>query len=72
MNRVVIPIHNEAGRLIGYAGRYPGEDVPDEEPKYLLPPNLKKSKVLFNFHRALEPAKEQQQVNGNAIKLSEI
>jgi len=28
--------------------------------------------VLFNFHRALEPAKEQQQVNGNAIKLSEI
>ena len=53
-NRVVIPVHDEHGQLVSYAGRYPAEVVPEEEPKYRVPPNWQKSLVLFNFHRVLE------------------
>jgi DNA primase len=44
--RVVIPIHNERGELIAYAGRA----IDDAEPKYKLPAGFKKSAVLFNMH----------------------
>lgn len=55
--RIVIPIHNEAGELVAYAGRWPG-DPPEGEPKYKLPPGFRKSLVLFNLHRAREYARE--------------
>src|SRR6202030_1751061 len=45
--RVVIPIHNERGELIAYAGRA----IDQTEPKYKLPAGFKKSAVLFNLHR---------------------
>jgi len=48
--RVVIPIHNEDGALVAYAGR----SVNDSEPKYKLPAGFRKSLVLFNLHRALQ------------------
>jgi DNA primase len=46
--RIVIPIHSEDGRLIAYAGRSLGTT----EPRYLFPPQFRKSLVLFNLHRA--------------------
>jgi DNA primase len=55
--RVLIPIHNEAGELVAYAGRTPG-DPPEGEGKYRFPPNFHKSLVLFNLHRAREHAQE--------------
>jgi len=55
--RIVIPIHNEKGELVAYAGRYPG-DPPEGEPKYKLPPKFKKHLVLFNLNRAKKLAKE--------------
>lgn len=45
--RVVIPIHNEGGALIAYAGRA----VDQVEPKYKFPAGFHKSQVLFNLHR---------------------
>jgi DNA primase len=55
-DRVVIPIHNSAGELVAYAGRWPGEPS-NGEPKYNLPGGFKKSAELFNLHRAIrEPA----------------
>jgi DNA primase len=51
--RFVIPLHNEKGELVGYAGR----SLDDSEPRYLFPSNEKgfyKSHLLFNLHRALE------------------
>ena len=48
--RVVIPIHNEKGELIAYAGRYPG-DPPEGELEYELPPKFKESLVVFNLNR---------------------
>lgn len=51
--RFVIPLHNEQGVLVGYAGR----SLDDAEPKYLFPSSEKgfyKSHLLFNVHRVLE------------------
>ncbi len=48
---VCIPIHNERGELVAYAGRWPGEAVPDGQERYKLPAKFKKSRVLFNLHR---------------------
>jgi DNA primase len=56
-DRVVIPIHNEHGELVAYAGRTLG-DPPEGTGKYTFPPNFKKSLVLFNLHRAREHATE--------------
>jgi DNA primase len=57
--RIVIPIHNEAGELVAYAGRWPGEDGwPEGEEKYKLPPGFRKSLVIFNHHRAKEHTAE--------------
>jgi DNA primase len=58
--RVVIPIHNEQGELVAYAGRWPGDEGwPEGEDKYKLPPGFHKSLVVFNLHRAREVAREQ-------------
>jgi DNA primase len=53
--RAVIPIHNEQGELVAYAGRVPGEP-PEGAPKYRFPLNFRKSLVVFNLHRAREHA----------------
>jgi DNA primase catalytic core len=47
--RIVIPIHNEAGELVAYAGRA----IDCQEPKYRFPAGFRKSLVLFNLHRAI-------------------
>lgn len=48
-DRLVIPIHNEVGELVAYAGRAVDDEV---EPKYKVPAGFRKSLVLFNYHRA--------------------
>ena len=53
--RMVFPIHNERGELVAYAGR----SVDGREPRYLFPPGLPKSQVVFNLHRAVESAARQ-------------
>lgn len=54
--RIAIPIHNEGGELVGYAGRAVDCDPP--EPRYLLPKGFPKAWALYNAHRALPEAKE--------------
>jgi DNA primase len=51
--RFVIPLHNEVGELVGYAGRA----LDEAQPKYLFPSRDKgfhKSHLLFNLHRVLK------------------
>ena len=48
--RVVIPIENERGELVAYAGR----SIDGTEPKYKVPAGFKKSQVLYNLKRAAE------------------
>jgi len=45
--RVVIPIHNERGELVAYAGRA----IDGTDPRYKFPVGFHKSKELFNLHR---------------------
>jgi len=46
--RVVIPIHDDRGQLLAYAGR----SIYEAYPKYRFPARFQKSSVLFNLHRA--------------------
>jgi DNA primase len=55
--RIAIPIHNELGELVAYAGRWPGQP-PEGEGKYKLPMGFHKSLVVYNLHRAKVHAKE--------------
>jgi DNA primase len=48
--RIVIPIHDERGELVAYAGRA----IDAQEPKYRFPRGFRKSLVLFNMHRVLK------------------
>ena len=50
-NRIAIPIHDEEGKLVAYAGRWAGDELPEGENKYMLPRGFKKSQILFNLHR---------------------
>ena len=52
--RVVIPIHNERGELVAYAGRA----IDDGEPKYKLPSGFHKSVEVYNLHRAVQRSRE--------------
>ena len=49
--RIAIPIHDEAGRLVAYAGRWAATEVPRSRPRYLLPRGFRKQRVLFNLYR---------------------
>jgi hypothetical protein len=51
-HRVVFPIHDSEGQLVAYAGR----SIDGSEPRYLFPPNFRKSQVVFNLHRAVGEA----------------
>ena len=56
--RVVIPIHNERGELVAYAGRA----IDGSEPRYKLPAGFHKSLELFNLHRAIGESSGQGRV----------
>jgi len=53
--RILIPIHNEHGELVAYAGRWPGDSGwPEGTDKYMLPPKFQKMRVLYNLDRIIE------------------
>ena len=49
--RIAIPIRDEHGVLVAYAGRWAEAEVPEGVPKYLLPKDFQKSRVLYNLDR---------------------
>jgi len=54
--RIAIPIHNERGELVAYAGRAVDDELARERGRYRLPEGFRKSYVLFNLYRAKEHA----------------
>ncbi|HEV3334259.1 MAG TPA: DNA primase [Bryobacteraceae bacterium] len=61
-NRLMFPIHNERGGIIGYGGR---ALAAEDEPKYLNSPETpiyKKSHVLYNLHRAKDAIRKEDRV----------
>lgn len=56
--RLMFPIHNEGGKIIGFGGR---ALRPDDKPKYMNSPGTplyNKSTVLYNLHRAKTEARK--------------
>jgi DNA primase len=56
--RLMFPIHNESGKIIGFAGRALSDE---DQPKYLNSPGTKlynKKFVLYNLHRARKPMRQ--------------
>lgn len=49
---IAIPIHDEHGVLVAYAGRRLKAQAIREKGKYVLPRGFRKQLVLYNFHRA--------------------
>lgn len=61
--RAVIPLRNQAGKLIGYAGRFTRDDQVNEKvPKYLFPGDRDKNGTILEFRKSLFL------YNGHAIK----
>ena len=61
-NRLMFPIHNESGKIIGFGGRALSKE---DEPKYLNSPETpiyKKSHVLYNLHRGKEAIRKEDRV----------
>lgn len=56
--RIVVPIHNAAGELVAYAGRWPGDPPDKETPKWKLPPGYLKTQDVLNLHRAIQEPSE--------------
>jgi DNA primase len=55
-DRIMIPIHDQRGRVIAFGGRALKSDA---QPKYLNSPETSifhKGSIVFNFHRAREPS----------------
>jgi DNA primase len=62
-DRIIIPIHDQRGRVIAFGGRTLNDDV---QPKYLNSPEtpiFHKGSNVFNFHRARQPAHD----NGSVV-----
>ncbi len=60
--RLMFPIHNEMGKVIGFGGRGLKDD---DVPKYLNSPETpiyKKSRVLFNLNRAKDTVRKEDRV----------
>jgi DNA primase len=61
-NRLMFPIHNESGKVIGFGGRALSEN---DQPKYMNSPETpiyRKSYVLYNLHRAKEGIRKEDRV----------
>jgi DNA primase len=54
-NRILFPIADSAGRIVGFSGRIFGENASPDAPKYLNSPEtplFHKSRILFGFDKA--------------------
>ena len=52
--RIVIPLHDAAGKLVGYAGRLADDSkISDDNPKYRFPGERERGGVRHEFHKSL-------------------
>ena len=60
-DRIMFPIHNKDGSIIGFSGRVFHSRNPDEA-KYMNSPEspiFNKGNILFNYHRAIDSARKE-------------
>lgn len=62
-SRIIFPIHNRYGRVVGFSGRYVGTDK--KQPKYINTPDtpaFDKSTILYGLHLAQNEARSQDNI----------
>jgi hypothetical protein len=52
--RICFPIRNASGELLGYAGRWPGDDPPGDQPLWRYPQGLDLSRLVYPAERLAE------------------
>jgi DNA primase len=53
-DRVAIPLHDQKGELVGYAGRVVDDKlITDKNPRYLLPGDRERDGVIYEFQKTL-------------------
>jgi DNA primase len=53
-DRIAIPLHDQAGQLVGYAGRVVDDStIGEENPRYRLPTKRERSGVIHEFRKTL-------------------
>jgi hypothetical protein len=52
--RIAFPIHDPLGHLIGYTGRWPGENPSEEQPLWKYPKNLALRLIIYPVHKLVE------------------
>ena len=67
--RVLIPINDQGGKIVGFAGRVLAAQPNDGAPKYLLSPSFQKGEHLFNVDRAREQLASKSEVDRRARSL---
>lgn len=60
-NRIIFPIHNEQGQIVGFGGRKPSDDIEKSNPKYINSKEssiYKKDRTLYGLYQAKKHIKE--------------
>ena len=53
-DRVAIPLHDHAGKLVGYAGRVVDDaTITEDNPRYRLPSKRERDEKIFEFRKTL-------------------
>lgn len=61
-NRIMFPIHDANGRLVGYNGRAYHDEVTNKYVNSKETPIFKKRDILYNYHRAKEFARQKKEI----------
>ena len=61
-DRIIIPIRDELGSLVGVKGRYFYRNVPDDRQKFIYLEKCAKSQILFGLYKTINYIKQQQRV----------
>ncbi|CRF41576.1 DNA primase [Helicobacter ailurogastricus] len=65
LHRLLMPVMNFRGQVVGFSGRYPADNVPPNIIRYInspATPLFKKSFMLYNLHQAMPSILEKKQV----------
>jgi hypothetical protein len=67
--RVCFPLRNSKGELLGYAGRWPGDDPPEGQPLWRYPKDLDLSRLVYPAERLAEVPVGEELLAGDPLRV---
>jgi hypothetical protein len=67
--RIAFPIRNAKGELVGYAGRWPGDQPPDGQPLWRYPSSLDLSQAVYPAERLAEADLSRALLAGDPLRV---